>query len=233
MTKYLHIKQQLLELIEGFTPHQQLPGERALDTLLGASRMTVRKAINSLVDEGYLYRQEGIGTFVAQPVTSLYFNQFGFLADAFQPTSTTTSTKVLSLKSLVIKPRLAKLLDIPVGTKVLQMRRVRYYHHKPVVYDEAYYIEAVTGPLTLEIVQQSTLDYLQQSKRLQIHSGYYDFRATLADESLQLVLTTNALEPLMKIQRRTYSNKGDLIDVTQSYIRTNHFELLIRARVDE
>jgi Transcriptional regulators len=233
MTKYEQIKQELLTLIEDIPPHQQIPGERVLEMAMNAARMTVRKAIDALVNEGHLYRKEGIGTFVADRLTSLYFNQTTFLADAFNPLLSATSTKVLSLHSIVIKARLAKALDLPIGTKVSHMRRVRYVHHLPVVYDESYYIEAITGPLSLAIVEKSTLDYLEQDKGVQIHSAYYDFRAILADESLQLVLSTEALEPVMKILRRTYSNKGEIIDVTQSYIRTNHYDLLIKAKVDE
>ena len=233
MTKYSQIKQQLLALIEEFQPHEQIPGERVLEILMGASRMTVRKAINSLVDEGHLYRKEGTGTYVAERLTSLYFNKFGFLADSFNPMLHDASSKVLFLKPLVIKARLAKLLDLPMGTKVTHMRRVRYLHHQAVVFDETYYVSAITGPLSVEIAEKSVLDYLEQTKSVQIHSLYYDFRAILADESLQLVLSTEPLEPLMKILRRSYSNKGELIDVSHSYIRTNHYDLLIKAKVDE
>ena len=45
--------------------HEALPSEWALAESLGVSQGTVRKALTDLVDEGWLYRQQGKGTFVA------------------------------------------------------------------------------------------------------------------------------------------------------------------------
>jgi DNA-binding GntR family transcriptional regulator len=231
MTKHELIKQQLLELIDTIESHHQIPSERLLETLMDASRMTVRKAIDALVHAGHLYRKEGTGTFKAEPMANHYFSQYGYLAEPFYPKSPSSYTKVLSLKRLKLNSRLAKQLDLPVGTMVIHMRRLRLVHHEPLVYDEAYYIEAITGPLTPSIVEKSTLNYLEQVKGILVHSGYYDFHAMLADESLQLLLSTDPLEPLMKLQRRSYSNQGEIIDVTYSYVRTNKYDLLISSTV--
>jgi GntR family transcriptional regulator len=231
MTKHELIKQQLLTLIDDIQAHQQIPSERVLETVMDASRMTVRKAIDALVNAGHLYRIEGTGTFKAETLANYYFNQYGFLAIPFHAKSASSYTKVLTLKPMKIKNRLAKQLALPVGTSVIHMRRVRYVHHEPLVYDESYYIEAVTGPLTTSIVEESTLNYLEQDKGILVRSGYYDFRALLADESLRLVLSTEPFEPLLKLHRRTYTNQGELIDVTNSYIRTNKYELVMSSKV--
>ncbi|MEW5814268.1 MAG: GntR family transcriptional regulator [Spirochaetota bacterium] len=46
-------------------PHDQLPSEREYEALLGASRQTVRRALDELVLRGVLYRQPGKGTYVS------------------------------------------------------------------------------------------------------------------------------------------------------------------------
>ncbi len=43
----------------------RIPSERELSTEFGVSRMTLRQAIQTLVDEGILERRVGSGTFVA------------------------------------------------------------------------------------------------------------------------------------------------------------------------
>lgn len=63
---YLQVKEQLLEIIHDLEPDTTIDSERELALKFQASRMTVRKAIDMLVEEGYLYRNKNLGTCVAQ-----------------------------------------------------------------------------------------------------------------------------------------------------------------------
>ncbi len=62
---YLKIKENILASIEDLPANSPLPSERLLSGQYGASRMTVRKAVEQLVNEGYLYRDKNKGTFKA------------------------------------------------------------------------------------------------------------------------------------------------------------------------
>ncbi|NBK96673.1 MAG: GntR family transcriptional regulator [Erysipelotrichia bacterium] len=63
--KYLQIKDQIKVSIEDQKPNSPIPSEREIALLYDASRMTVRRAIEELVEDGYLYRDKNKGTFVA------------------------------------------------------------------------------------------------------------------------------------------------------------------------
>lgn len=63
--KYLQIKDNIKDSIEGQTPNTPIPSEREIAVQYDASRMTVRRAIEELVEDGYLYRDKNKGTFVA------------------------------------------------------------------------------------------------------------------------------------------------------------------------
>ena len=60
---------------------EALPPERDLATTLGVSRVTVRKAVGSLVEEGLLVQRQGAGTFVAQRVEQPLSRLTGFTED--------------------------------------------------------------------------------------------------------------------------------------------------------
>ena len=62
---YLKIKAKMIDEISSYTVNTSIPSERDLAIKFDASRMTVRKAIQELVDEGILYRDSNRGTFVA------------------------------------------------------------------------------------------------------------------------------------------------------------------------
>ena len=68
---YIQIHNQLRENIENgyWKVGQKIPAERELAAEFGVSRMTLRQAIQTLVDEGVLERRVGSGTFVARSKT--------------------------------------------------------------------------------------------------------------------------------------------------------------------
>lgn len=63
---YQQIKEDLLAMISQLSSNSAIPSERALAEKFKVSRMTLRKAINELVDEGVLYRNKTRGTFVSE-----------------------------------------------------------------------------------------------------------------------------------------------------------------------
>jgi len=63
--KYARLKDELLALISSVPPGSLIHTERELCERYGVSRTTVRQALQELVHEGYLFRRQGKGTFVA------------------------------------------------------------------------------------------------------------------------------------------------------------------------
>ena len=68
---YLQLKELLQGQIEQglFFPHQKLPSERVLCQHHNLSRMTARKALQTLIAEGFAYTRVGKGTFVSDITT--------------------------------------------------------------------------------------------------------------------------------------------------------------------
>lgn len=62
---YRKIKELILQEITEKSVNSPIDSEREMAMRFGASRMTVRNAINELVEEGFLYRDKNKGTFVA------------------------------------------------------------------------------------------------------------------------------------------------------------------------
>ena len=66
--KYLRLKEEIVSWIAGgrYRPGDKLPSENELSDQFGLSRQTVRQSIGELVQEGWLSREQGKGTFVAR-----------------------------------------------------------------------------------------------------------------------------------------------------------------------
>src|ERR1700748_644412 len=68
VTKSELLRRHLLELIdESLSPHDKLPTERDLADEFSLSRLTVRQVLARLAAEGWVYREQGSGTFVSEP----------------------------------------------------------------------------------------------------------------------------------------------------------------------
>ena len=66
---YAQIEESLRDQIESgeLPPLSRVPSEFELAARFSVSRMTARKSVDRLVSEGYLFRRQGKGTFVAAP----------------------------------------------------------------------------------------------------------------------------------------------------------------------
>ena len=126
------VSTRLEEMIEsGRMPQgSRIENEVALAEKIGISRPTMRRALQELVDKGYLLRKAGVGTQVVMPgvrrpveLTSLYDD---LVKSGRQPRST-----VLSFDVVPASDELALALRIPPRSNVTSIRRLRYANEEP------------------------------------------------------------------------------------------------------
>ena len=128
--KYYRLKQHLLDLTQTMPPGTPVPPERLLATEFDTSRTTVRQALAELVVEGRLERIQGKGTFVAKPKVSQALQLTSYTEDmraqGLEPTS-----QLLDIGYITADDRLAELLDITAGGRVLRIERLRMANAEP------------------------------------------------------------------------------------------------------
>ncbi|MBY0759169.1 GntR family transcriptional regulator [Sellimonas caecigallum] len=130
--RYLEIKKRIMKEIEGKPVSTPIASERELAVQFDASRMTVRKALNELVEEGYLYRNKNKGTFVAE--RSLHKKNTA--ADSFLKKEE-TNHKLLYFNVKEI-PDAAKRLNLPADELILRAVRLTLNDERPVTIEEIF-----------------------------------------------------------------------------------------------
>ncbi|MFP5343512.1 MAG: GntR family transcriptional regulator [Candidatus Limnocylindria bacterium] len=116
-------------------PGEKLPNEDALAERFGVSRPTIREAVRGLVEEGYLARRHGSGTFVtSRPLlrNSLDTN-FSYTA-YLESTGVRAGRRILGLRTIAADEAVAELLRIEPGAPIVELRRVRTADGRPAVY---------------------------------------------------------------------------------------------------
>jgi DNA-binding GntR family transcriptional regulator len=119
----------------GYEPGSKLPNEDALAERFAVSRATIREAVRGLVEEGYLVRRQGSGTFVtARPLlrNSLDTN-FSYTA-YLESTGVRAGRRILGVDTIPADDDVAEHLQIEPGRPVVTLTRVRTADDRPAVY---------------------------------------------------------------------------------------------------
>jgi GntR family transcriptional regulator len=128
-------------------PGDRVPSENELSAEFGLSRMTARKAISILTDEGLVRRDKGRGTFVNKPrVEGGYFLIPDF-HDEMRKQGLSSEVSLLGVKVVRAGRTAADRLGIRKGERVIFLERVLEADGEPMVYDRKYIILDRSQPL--------------------------------------------------------------------------------------
>ena len=125
-------------------PGDDLPSETSLCSEYNTSRMTVRKGLSILSNEGYIYSIPGKGYFVKKP----NYNKYIFVYDEMNNLiNNVDKTKLLSVDIILPDEKLAGSLRISENKKVVMIRRLFYTEGEPMAYDVKYLLYKKGTPI--------------------------------------------------------------------------------------
>ncbi|GFH41752.1 GntR family transcriptional regulator [Lactococcus hodotermopsidis] len=136
---YIKIHDELKHQVEMgiYEVGQRLPSERELAEEFGVSRMTLRQAVTSLVEEGILVRHVGSGTFVASDRVREKMRGTTSFTDIIKNLGKTPTSKVLSYQKTAANEVECDKLQLKKGAQIIRMERIRYADDLPICYEVA------------------------------------------------------------------------------------------------
>lgn len=135
---YLQIVQDLKGKIdrEELKANSRIPTEAELSKAYGVSRITIRKALELLVDEDILVRKQRIGTFVSSKKISRSLNSFMGFTKSCELSGKKAGTQFLSAELVKALPSDIQRLKLEEDDKVIHIRRLRFCDDVPVILEE-------------------------------------------------------------------------------------------------
>jgi GntR family transcriptional regulator len=221
--------EQLQEILEGFIealePGTRLPSERLLAKRYGVARATVTQAVDELTGNGLVYRVHGSGTFVAEPKFRQPQTLTSFTED-MRARGMTPGSIVLTREAIGASAVIARHLQVPEGTPVVHVERVRTANGEPMALERTY-LPAGRFP-GLEAVDLTDVSlYLLLGERwgAWVRSADQWASAVRLTEEEAEVLGVDCGQPALLFQRVTCDQGGNLIEYVRSVYRGDRYEV--------
>ncbi len=161
---YHQLEEYIKQLIESgiLKPDEAIPSEREYSEQYQISRMTVRQALNNLVNDGYLYRQKGRGTFVNKQKVEQKLQGLTSFTEDMKERGMVPSSRLISFEIIPAEPQLARKLDIKENTPVYEIKRVRMADNLPMALETTCLPANLVKGLTEEIINKSLYQHIEE-----------------------------------------------------------------------
>lgn len=232
---YFQLKEALREQIkEGLQSGELSPGdyftsEKELCKKYDVSNITVKRALNELVNEGLLVRQQGRGTFVARPKIEQGLQSFYSITTSLQEKGIRPSSKVLEVGVTPATKGVARHLDLEgEGQEVVKLVRLRLADEEPFALETSYLPSKLFPDLANYNLSVIPLyDLLSQKYGVEPIKAQEFFEPTLVDQYEAMVLGVKQGSPALLLERITYTLNDRPIELCKGVIRGDRCRLSV------
>ena len=208
---YIQLKEEIVKKIRKgvWDVDSQIPTEKALMEEYGLGRVTVREALSMLVNEGYLYKKHGIGTFVARKQPSLGFEplislSYSLKAKGISPKNLVMEKKIISPeKKLLAKMKWEKKKDC------FYLKRIRFAESTAVAIEESYFSQEFEDIEIKYDFNDSIAKVIVEDLKLVIRKVEQVIISRIPTEEEQRILNISENTQVLHMERWIYSEDKD------------------------
>ena len=184
-------------------PSDRIPSEHQLMDEFQVSRGTVRKAIQTLVDEGLVVQEHGRGTFVCEPnITHPGTDRPFSFAASLMERGIDFTTEVLERETIAANADVASHLDLDPGEPVLRLRRVRRAGTKPImVIDSWTPLDICPGIEGIDFERTSIFDAIELTSRCSIAYSSMAYSARAAGKDIARIMELPQSAPILNLEQ--------------------------------
>lgn len=203
-------------------PDEALPAERDMALDLGVSRITVRKALDALADEGLVRRRQGAGTFVASRVEKSFSKLSSFTED-MRSRGRSPRSIWLRRSDGAVTPEEAMILGLSPATPVYRFSRIRFADDLPMALENST-VPGFCLP-SKDAVETSLYEALERHGYRPVRA-LQRLRAVLFTDEQARLLDVVEGAPGLLIERRGFLRDGRAVEFTQSYYRGDAYDFV-------
>ncbi len=212
-------------------PETQIPPERDLAELAQVSRVTVRKAVGQLVEDGQLEQRRGAGTFVRAPRARMDNSQSTLVSftDYMRQRGKVPTSRILSAGIHAPTPAEQQALGLMASGRVARIERLRSADGVPMALEySSWPTDILPDP---EAVKSSLYDHVRALGHVPTHAVQRVSAANLKVSEAQL-LHMEASQAVLRIDRTGYLASGRPVEFTRGLYRSDIYDFIAELRLD-
>ena len=231
MPLYIKLYDELLKLIQNGNLQEgdKLLAEPDLSIKYKVSRSTIRRAILELVNDGYLEKIHGKGTFVTNPKVQLYISGFLSYRDEMEKNQVRHRTEIRCCELMGnISSKVVKKLNLESDDQVYYVERIRYYEDDPILIERTYLPQKVFFGFDCQALQDQSIYRVFESYNVHSVDGdesYWPYLPKEYEKEL-LQITDEGVVPCIRMSRLLKS-EGVPVEYTVSILKPGKMELKI------
>jgi len=233
MPVYFKLQMEIKKQIEEgrWAPGESIPTERELSKTYELSSGTVKKSLLNLVNEGYLYRIQGKGTFVAGTTLRRGSLRYYRLQKDFRDEEITLTVKLIELNRIKGIPEYNKNLQISANQDLYEMKRLFLFKNKPILYSITYlpckmfpdlekFENDFTGEMTLyQLLEKEYCITTVSNKKL--------LSTIAADKETAALLNVTVGKQLLFIEMMSFTYQNKPYECRKTFCLTDEQKLVV------
>jgi GntR family transcriptional regulator len=232
--RYLQLRRHIEKGIQNgeLPPESHLPAEREIALTTGLSRVTVRKAVETLVSEGLIIQRRGSGSFIASAIQKVEqsLSHLSSFTEDMARRGMAVESKWLERGLFMPSPQEVLKLGLGLSDSVARIARLRSANGMPLAIERASLSpELMPNPLQVET---SLYEYLGRNGHRPVRAIQHISATNLNfDDSELLEVEVGAAG--LRIERTSYLASGRVVEFTQSIYRGDAYDFVAELRISE
>jgi GntR family transcriptional regulator len=211
-------------------PYQPIPSERQLEVLYDISRTTIRQAIGILIRQGYLFREQGRGTFVSPQKLQKGLMELTSFSEDMRNRGIVPGHRILDLEMIVPPAKVLQHLELQPGSQVLHINRVRLGDGVPIGLQESFLALPEGSVITQQDLDEvgSIYTILQEKFHIIPTEAYETLEVTVASSPEAALLQITEGSPLLLSERTLWSQNRRAIEFVRILYRGDRYRYFVK-----
>lgn len=196
----------------------KLPTEKWLNEHYGVSRVTVRKALEDLTEQGYLEKRPNKGCFVSQPKFEKDLSRMRSMHQELLASGITPTSKIISYQEVQADPWILSHLKCAEDETVLVIKRIRFADERPFAEQTIYLPKSLFGDFNPWLLRDHSLhDVMQEQYGVEIRYSTQSVNATTPTKERMKELELSNEKPILHIGSTVYTTDDKVCEYSDTY----------------